>query len=118
MVAGHLSEKKGYFYAVLTYYDRNGKRKFKWIPTGLPVKGNKKKAEAFLQEARCNFKPKTEKLLGDDILFADYMEQWLEIVKSTISISTYCDARRFGYREVARSSLQNRRFLERTNLHQ
>ena len=89
MVAGHLSEKKGYFYAVLTYYDSNGKRKFKWIPTSLPVKGNKKKAEAFLQEARCNFKPETNKLLGDDILFADYMEQWLEIVKSTISISTY-----------------------------
>lgn len=89
MVAGHLSEKKGYFYAVLTYYDSNGKRKFKWIPTGLPVKGNKKKAEAFLQEARRDFQPEPEKLLGEDILFADYMEQWLEIVKSTISISTY-----------------------------
>lgn len=89
MVAGHLSEKKGYFYAVLTYYDRNGKRKFKWIPTGFPVKGNKKKAEAFLQEARREFQPEPEKLIHDEILFADYMEQWLEIVKSTISISTY-----------------------------
>jgi len=89
MVAGHLSEKKGYFYAVLTYYDSNGKRKFKWIPTGLTVKGNKKKAEAFLLEARRDFQPEPERLLGDDILFADYLEQWLEIVKSTISISTY-----------------------------
>lgn len=89
MVAGHLSEKKGYYYAVITYYDRNGKRKFKWIPTGLPVKGNKKKAEAFLLETRRDFQPESDKLLGDDILFADYMEQWLEIVKSTISISTY-----------------------------
>ena len=90
MVAGHLSEKKGYYYAVITYYDRNGKRKFKWIPTGLPVKGNKKKAEAFLLETRRDFQPpEPDKLLGDDILFADYMEQWLEIVKSTISISTY-----------------------------
>jgi len=89
MVAGHLSEKKGYFYAVLTYYDSNGKRKFKWIPTGLTVKRNKKKAEAFLLEARRDFQPEPERLLGDDILFADYLEQWLEIVKSTISISTY-----------------------------
>ena len=90
MVAGHLSEKKGYYYAVITYYDRNGKRKFKWIPTGLPVKGNKKKAESFLLETRRDFQPpEPDKLLGDDILFADYMEQWLEIVKSTISISTY-----------------------------
>ena len=89
MVAGHLSEKNGTYYAVLTYSDRNGKRKSKWISTGLPVKGNKKKAEAFLLQARQEFQPEQKKQLGDDVLFADYMEQWLEIVKSTISISTY-----------------------------
>ena len=44
MVAGHLQEKKGYFYMVLSYPDAAGKRKTKWLPTGLPVKGNKKKA--------------------------------------------------------------------------
>ena len=26
---------------------------------------------------------------GDDVLFADFMEQWLEIVKSTVSLPTY-----------------------------
>ena len=57
MVAGHLSEKNGTYYAVLTYSDRNGKRKSKWISTGLPVKGNKKKAEAFLLQARQEFQP-------------------------------------------------------------
>ena len=46
MVAGHLQEKGGQLYAVLSYKDRNGKRCTKWITTGLPVKGNKKKAEA------------------------------------------------------------------------
>ena len=55
MVAGHLQEKNGYFYAVLSYKDTNGKRKTKWIPTGYPVKGNKKKAEAFLTEQRKAF---------------------------------------------------------------
>ena len=50
MVAGHLREKKGYFYAVLNYTDAHGNRKTKWIATGLAVKGNKKRAEAFLQE--------------------------------------------------------------------
>ena len=89
MVAGHLSEKNGIYYAVLNYSDRNGKRKSKWISTGLPVKGNKKKAEAFLLQARQEFQPEEKKQLGDDLLFADYMEQWLEIVKSTISVSTY-----------------------------
>lgn len=54
MVAGHLQEKKGYFYIVLSYPDVSGKRKTKWIPTSLPVKGNKKKAEKLLMEARGN----------------------------------------------------------------
>ena len=44
MVAGHLQEKKGFFYMVLSYPDITGKRKTKWFPTGLPVKGNKKRA--------------------------------------------------------------------------
>ena len=34
MVAGHLQEKKGYFYMVLSYPDAAGKRKTKWFPTG------------------------------------------------------------------------------------
>ena len=42
MVAGHLREKSGYYYAVLNYTDSLGKRKTKWISTGLTVKGNKK----------------------------------------------------------------------------
>lgn len=39
MVAGHLTEKKGYYYAVLNYKDYTGKRKSKWVSTGLPVRG-------------------------------------------------------------------------------
>ena len=57
MVAGHLQEKKGYFYMVLSYPDAAGKRKTKWFPTGLPVKGNKKKAEKMLMETRQTFVP-------------------------------------------------------------
>ena len=55
MTAGHLQEKNGYFYVVLSYKDNHGKRRTKWIPTGYPVKGNKKKAEAFLMEQRAAF---------------------------------------------------------------
>ena len=50
MVAGHLSEKNGNYYAVLSYTDVLGKRRTKWVNTGLPVRGNKKKAEAFLMD--------------------------------------------------------------------
>ena len=88
MVAGHLQEKKGYFYIVLSYSDISGKRKTKWIPTSLPVKGNKKKAEKLLMEARREFEPEC-KPIQDDVLFSDFMLQWLEIVKPTIAITTY-----------------------------
>ena len=57
MVAGHLQEKKGYYYIVLSYKNDEGKRKTKWLPTKLTVKGNKKRAERMLQEARRDFVP-------------------------------------------------------------
>ena len=50
MIAGHLQEKGEQFYAVLSYKDKNGKRHTKWIPTGLQVRGNKKRAEKALSE--------------------------------------------------------------------
>ena len=60
MVAGHLQEKYGIFYIVLSYKDSSGKRKVKWESTGLPVKKNKKKAEALLLERRRTFVPPQE----------------------------------------------------------
>ena len=87
MVAGHVREKKGYFYAVLNYTDAFGNRKTKWIATGLPVKGNKKRAEAFLQEQRRLFVQDAPP--ANDMLFADFMEQWLTVAKTSISVATY-----------------------------
>lgn len=88
MVAGHLQEKKGYFYMVLSYPDAAGKRKTKWLPTGLPVKGNKKKAEKMLMETRQTFVPEC-KPIKDDMLFSGFLLQWLEIAKPTIALTTY-----------------------------
>ena len=89
MVAGHLREKNGHYYAVLNYTDSLGKRKTKWISTGLTVKGNKKRAEAILMDARRNFNPEEPNIMNGDILFADYMEQWLEIIKSSVAVPTF-----------------------------
>ena len=89
MVAGHLREKSGYYYAVLNYTDSLGKRKTKWISTGLTVKGNKKRAEAILMDARRNFNPEEPKVMNGDILFADYMEKWLGIIKSSVAVPTF-----------------------------
>lgn len=87
MVAGHLSEKNGNYYAVLSYTDAFGKRRTKWVNTGLPVRGNKKKAEAFLMEERKKFQI-AEPVTGG-VLFADYIEQWLDVAKPTIAVATY-----------------------------
>ena len=88
MVAGHLQEKNGLYYMVVSYPDVAGKRKTKWFSTGLPIKGNKKKAEKMLMDLRKDYVPK-EKPLEQTILFSDFMLQWLEIVKPTIAITTY-----------------------------
>ena len=44
-MTGSLQTKNGKYYAVINLIDNNGKRKQKWISTGLEIKGNKKKAE-------------------------------------------------------------------------
>lgn len=56
MQAGHLQEKSGRWYCVISYYI-DGKPKSKWISTGLKVKGNKKRAEEKLFLARLLFDP-------------------------------------------------------------
>ena len=73
MVAGHLQIKKGYYYAVLSW--NNGeKRQTKWIPLGLPEKGNKRKAQVELSKSRSEFViPVEEGDLSADMLFADYL---------------------------------------------
>ena len=48
-VSGHLKEVKGIYHLVLNYYDENGKRKTPSITTKLPVRGNKKQANAMLK---------------------------------------------------------------------
>ncbi len=90
MVAGHLQVKKGYYYVVLSYYDDSGKRHTKYVSTGLPEKGNKRRAEAALIKIRSEFEPPVHvNELRSDMLFADYLLEWLEIVKMRVKITTY-----------------------------
>ena len=69
MAAGHLREKRGYFHIVLSYTDENGKRQTPSKTTGLPVKGNKKRAEAML---KCGYPMAVlnrKNAVGEDRLF-------------------------------------------------
>ena len=90
MVAGHLTLKNGKYYAVLNYKNAGGQRKTKWISLGLSEKGNKRKAESELARIRAEFEPPKE--VGDlssDMLFADYLLEWLEIAKGRLAHATY-----------------------------
>lgn len=81
MIAGHLREKNGTFQIVLSFNDALGNRKTKSISTGLPVKGNKKRAEALLMEARQNFDngvSNDSRNNPKNILFTEFMLEWLE----------------------------------------
>lgn len=101
MIAGRLAKKNDYFYIVLSYSDDAGKRKEKWIKTGLKIRGNKAKADEMLLEYRTNFNVTTGKLKSEqeeadkiesdpaDILFGDYLLQWCDDIKGTVELSTY-----------------------------
>ena len=91
MVAGRLQEKNGFYYIVLSYTDSAGKRRQPWIGTGLPVKGNKKRAEKMLAETRKNFTiPKGQvSELSPDMAFSDYMRYWLKMMRTAVTETTY-----------------------------
>ena len=102
MVAGHLQEKNGIYYVVLTYKTYDGKRKTKWQSTGLPIKGNKRRAEAMMRELQDDFERPVDPNgpPSKAMLFADYLVQWLEIAKSTVKLTTYA-----SYKELSNSRI-------------
>lgn len=89
-LTGSLQEKNGNYYAVINL-KIDGKRKPKWMPLGLPIKGNKRKAEGILRELldehdRQQLEPTSQE---GDILLADYISAWLLSRKSAIATATY-----------------------------
>ncbi len=97
MVAGHLREKRGYFHIVLNYTDENGKRQTPSKSTGLPVKGNKKRAEAMLIQARKEMEDELKRRIEErgkppkpeDILFTQFMSDWLAMMKNSVEATTF-----------------------------
>lgn len=86
-MTGSLQIKKNIYYMVLNVYDPNGKRKPKWISTGLPVKGNKKKAEHMLRECLLTYEQQ-DAHTKSDILFSDYIRFWLEQIALRVDVIT------------------------------
>lgn len=75
MIAGHLQQKKGYWYIVLNVPNESGRHSPKWFSTGLKVKGNKGKAEELLIMKRIEYSKAEERqheLINPPILDQSY----------------------------------------------
>ncbi len=98
MVTGHLREKNGYYHIVLNYVDGHGKRRTPSKSTGLPVKGNKKRAEKMLMDARAAQEAELEAKATEQnaestsaslIPFTEFLLDWLEMTKKNVEETTY-----------------------------
>lgn len=77
-----------FFYAVINLKE-DGKYKQKWISTKLKVKGNKRKATEILNKIMAEYEAKETQPNTDDILFTDYLMQWLEKKKNKVELITW-----------------------------
>lgn len=106
MITGSVQISKGYYYAVLNLYNENGKRVPKWISTGLKVETNERKNQANKKQAEkikdneilkanieSNGSNRISNSLKDakykDMLFCDYVVEWLENQKNKLTANTY-----------------------------
>ncbi|NLB81774.1 MAG: site-specific integrase [Clostridiaceae bacterium] len=93
-MTGSLQTKTGRknYYVVLNRKDENGNRKPLWINTEVPVVGNnKRKANLALKKIISEYEEKERLGLAEqtNILFADYMNQWFENMKTQVQESTF-----------------------------
>lgn len=91
-ITASLQTKNNIYQVVLNYKDINGKRKQKWVSTGLSEKGNNKRlANQKMQEILSDFKEElnSNKSNREDKLFITYLKEWLLSIKNTIEENTY-----------------------------
>lgn len=78
---GHLRSKRGVWQMVIEYQDENGQRHQKSESTGLPEKGNKRRAQKLLDERLDELTQQyTVALENRKVLFLDFMRNWLDDV--------------------------------------
>ena len=86
-MTGSLQVKNGKYYMVLNSTE-NGKRKQKWLSTGLTEKGNKRRAEQMLREALQQHEVQSG-IVKSEVLFSDYIRIWLTDAKRKVDLVTY-----------------------------
>lgn len=86
-MTGSLQIKNGKYYMVLNGTE-NGKRKQKWVSTGLTEKGNKRKAEQMLREKLAEAERK-ELLPCADMSVSECVRRWLTQAQRRVDEVTY-----------------------------
>lgn len=85
-MTGSVQAKSGKLYMVINEYI-DGKRKQKWIPTGLSEKGNKRRAEEMLHKELSRLEAEASNTAN--VPFAKYIEHWLPLAEKRVDIVTY-----------------------------
>lgn len=86
-MTGSLQIKGNTYYAVLNM-TIDGKRKQKWVNTGLSAKCSKKEREKKLREILTQYEERKVSI-NCDILFADYIKEWLKVAQMKVDEVTY-----------------------------
>ena len=90
-----INTKVNKYYVILRWSDDSGTWHTKWIGTDLTVDGNnKRKAEQKRVEILREWQTK-EELTGVNILFSDFMLDWLQTIRCSVSKNTY-----YGYKNT------------------
>lgn len=89
-VTGNLQKKCDKWYLVIGYYDIDGKRKQKWISTGLSIRGNKKNAEKMLKEELEKYNSRGG-IRPNNLLFSDYLRMWVKENADKLESTTLCN---------------------------
>lgn len=87
-MTGSLQEKNGKFYAVLNFKKQDGTRAQKWINLNLPVRGNKRNAEAMLRDLLVQYQG-IESIEPISMLLAQHIANWIEYDRPHITVTTY-----------------------------
>lgn len=86
-MTGCVAERNGVYYVRLSYYDRNHKRRDKFISTGLSGRGAKKKATAMVEQLIEKYKYLEKS--DHPSKMADYLIMWKNLRKSEVAETTY-----------------------------
>ena len=89
MATGSLQIKDGAYYVVVRLPDETGRKKTKWIHTGVKVAGNNKR---LANEKKLEILVKIEQqkiIYSEDILFIDWIDKWMEQKKNEVRIITF-----------------------------